>query len=327
MAAGAMTPSATDIARAVSVLKGGGLVAFPTETVYGLGADALNPAAIRKVFAVKGRPADHPLIVHIGSSTKLEDWALKVPEAAERLARRFWPGPLTLVLKRHPRISLEITGGQETVAIRIPAHPAALMLLDAFGSGIAAPSANRFGKVSPTTAAHVRADLGMEVDFVLDGGPCAVGIESTIVDLSSDVPIILRPGGIAATDIERELGSPVKTGNEKSQVRAPGMLESHYAPRARIVIAGRGKAQEVAEAHLLQGQRVCAWLGAGPEPVPESVVLLPVEKSPEGRARTLYSWLREVDVQGFDVAVVTLPLDSGLDAAVRDRLCRAAGGR
>jgi L-threonylcarbamoyladenylate synthase len=186
----------SDIEKATGVLRAGGLVAVPTETVYGLGADAENAAAVARVFQVKGRPRSHPLIVHIGGADLLGDWAEDVPATARRLAECFWPGPLTLVLRRGRRVPLEATGGLETVAVRVPAHPVALALLTAFGGGVAAPSANRFGSVSPTTADHVRAELGDAVDFVLDGGPCQVGVESTIVDATGDTPSILRPGGV-----------------------------------------------------------------------------------------------------------------------------------
>src|SRR3989441_2066089 len=222
------------IAGAVRVLRQGGLVAVPTETVYGLGADAESEAAIRRVFAVKRRPTSHPLIVHLGATSWLPLWARAIPPTARKLAGAFWPGPLTLVLPRSGRVLDAITGGQDTVALRVPAHPLMRQLLSAFGRGIAAPSANRFGKLSPTTAEHVRAELADEVDLVLDGGPCAIGIESTIVDLSCGSPTVLRPGGVSQDELERVLRQPVPGA---SNIRAPGLFPSHYAPAAEVVLA------------------------------------------------------------------------------------------
>ena len=201
--------TAADIEQAVRVLRAGGLVAFPTETVYGLGADAEDVQAVERIFAAKGRPRTHPLIAHIGSADQLDHWAADVPESARLLAERFWPGPLTLVLWRSNRVPFAVTGGLETVALRVPDHPVALALLSAFGGGVAAPSANRFGSVSPTTARHVREDMGSAVDLVLDGGPCEVGVESTIVDVRGEQLAILRPGGVAREDLERALGHSI----------------------------------------------------------------------------------------------------------------------
>src|SRR6185503_20849697 len=197
------------IQTAVDVLRKGGLVAFPTETVYGLGADADNEQALKAIFRVKGRPETHPLIIHLNRREQLQDWAASIPDSARKLAERFWPGPLTLILKKASRVSKVVTGGQETVGLRVPDHPAALSLLREFGGGVAAPSANRFGRVSPTTAEHVRQDLGGDVDFILDGGPCSIGVESTIVDLSSGDPVILRPGGLTKERLEETLGCSV----------------------------------------------------------------------------------------------------------------------
>src|SRR6185436_18926903 len=218
-----------DVERAARILRSGGLVAFPTETVYGLGADASSASAMAKLYAVKRRPADHPVIVHFASADTAFGWAREVPESARKLANAFWPGPLTLVLKRSQKAQDFVTGGQETVGLRLPSHPVARELLQLFGSGVAAPSANRFGRVSPTTAAHVREDLGADVELVLEGGPSEVGIESTIVDLSSGAAVVLRPGKISAS----ELGIPVGKGGP----RHSGGMEKHYAPRtpARLV--------------------------------------------------------------------------------------------
>src|SRR5262245_5420312 len=223
----------TDLAHAVAVLEGGGLVAFPTETVYGLGADASSDAAAARIFAAKGRPRGHPLIVHLAEGARLDDWARDVPETARRLARAAWPGPLTIIVRRGPRVAAAVTGGADTVGLRVPAHPVAQALLRGFGGGIAAPSANRFGRVSPTTADHVAADLGADVDYILDGGPCAVGVESTIIDLSRGRAVLLRPGGLPREAIEPITG-PLDAPDEAAPA-APGTLASHYAPRAEVI--------------------------------------------------------------------------------------------
>ena len=215
------------------MLRAGGLVAFPTETVYGLGADASRDDAAAKIFAVKGRPTGHPLIVHLPSDSRIEGWAIDIPDSAWRLAKKAWPGPLTMILKRGPRVALATTGGQETVGIRIPSHPVAQQLLHAFGGGIAAPSANKFGAVSPTTADHVEADLGDAVDYILDGGPCTVGVESTIIDFSRRRPALLRPGGMPREAIQAIVGWLDAPG--ENAPAAPGTLASHYAPRAEVI--------------------------------------------------------------------------------------------
>ncbi len=231
------------LARAVELLRAGRLVAFPTETVYGLGADASNPDAVARIFEAKGRPADHPLIVHLAAADAIDAWAVDVPPLARTLAAACWPGPLTLVLRRSASVPDAVTGGLPTVGLRVPAHPVALRLLRAFGGGIAAPSANRFGTVSPTTAAHVRESLGDRVDLVLDGGPSTVGVESTIVDLSGDAPAILRPGGLPREVLEAIAGVPLPI-REGGEVRAPGMLAAHYAPDARLELV-----EPAAQAH------------------------------------------------------------------------------
>ncbi|HEY8432151.1 MAG TPA: L-threonylcarbamoyladenylate synthase [Sandaracinaceae bacterium] len=309
-----------EIEDAVQVLRAGGLVAFPTETVYGLGADARNPEAVRRIFAVKGRPAGHPLIVHLPSAEHLERWAARVPAAARELAARFWPGPLTVILEKRDDVPGEVTGGQPTVGLRVPDHPLARELLDAFGGGLAAPSANRFGSVSPTTARHVRDDLGDAVDRVLDGGPCRVGVESTIVDLSGDVPRLLRPGGVPRERIEEVLGSPLAIGGG---ARAPGTLASHYAPRARVRAVPAERVVEAAEQARRAGRRVVV-LGAEDAP---GLPRIPLPDEPEERARALYAALREVDARGFDVAVVALGPETGIGAAISDRLRRASAPR
>ncbi|MFJ5546300.1 L-threonylcarbamoyladenylate synthase [Streptomyces sp. NPDC093225] len=322
-----VTATNSDIDRAADVLRAGGLVALPTETVYGLGANAEDPAAVARIFQVKGRPPSHPLIVHIGAARQLDDWVEEVPATARLLAEHFWPGPLTLVLRRGPRVPLEATGGLETVAVRVPDHPVALALLSAFGGGVTAPSANRFGSVSPTTAGHVRAELGDAVDFVLDGGSCQVGVESTIVDVTGGTPAILRPGGVTREDLEAVLGSPVGV-PAASGVRVPGQHPSHYAPHARVVLVE--PEQVVAEAELAQEQgfRVGVLLpssfsGAGVK----AHTVVPLPGAMEAYAQGLYGYLRELDRQGCDVIVASLPVEEGLGLAIANRLRRAAGPR
>lgn len=323
----------TDIAQAVGILRAGGLVAFPTETVYGLGADASNPAAVARIFAAKGRPADHPLIVHLASADALDDWAIEIPALARTLAEACWPGPLTIVLRRDPRVPDAVTGGLDTVGLRVPSHPLALALLRAFGGGIAAPSANRFGAVSPTTAAHVRDELGDRVDLVLDGGPCEVGVESTIVDLSGgpDAIAILRPGGVPRERLEALAGRaiPVRHGGS---VRAPGMLDQHYAPAARVVLVDAGEQAARAATLRERGLRV-GVLAFGPagaaEPVGPvgptgHVAVIDLGASEEEAAHRLYRALRELDGAGCDVILAALPEERGLGLAIADRLRRAA---
>jgi L-threonylcarbamoyladenylate synthase len=333
-----MTSASPDVRRAVDILRAGGLVGLPTETVYGLAVDAANEVAVRRMFAVKGRPASHPVIVHLAGAGSLDAWAASVPEAARRLAAAFWPGPLTLVLERNERASDVVTGGQDTVALRVPAHPLALEVLAAFGGGLAAPSANRFGHVSPTTAQHVRDDLGAEVDLVLDGGPCAVGVESTILDLASDprAPRILRSGAILGSEIGRVLGIPVAVavaepdpGTPPEEIRVPGRHEAHYAPRAGVELVAAHEAAARAEELARPPVRRAVLIA------PEGVVAPAIEPrlrlvSPDGAdafARVLYALLREADARAADVALVVPPPESGLGEAVRDRLRRAAGGR
>ncbi|MDD1622255.1 MAG: threonylcarbamoyl-AMP synthase, partial [Methylococcaceae bacterium] len=223
------------IAHAAELLRQGELVAFPTETVYGLGADASNPEAVAKIFAAKGRPADHPLIVHIARAKQIDDWAEAVPEAALRLAEAFWPGPLTIILNKKAEVPLAVTGGQNTVALRVPANPVALQLLQVFGGGIAAPSANRFGHISPTQAKHVAEELGDSVACILDGGPCAVGVESTIIDLTDKHPAILRPGRITRSQLKAVLQTEIRL-SAQTKIRAPGMMAVHYAPHTMALL-------------------------------------------------------------------------------------------
>ncbi|WP_309111442.1 L-threonylcarbamoyladenylate synthase [Saccharothrix sp.] len=319
--------TSSDIVKAAGVLRAGGLVALPTETVYGLGANAEDPAAVARVFQVKGRPPTHPLIIHISGAERLGDWVADVPATARLLAERFWPGPLTLVLRRGHRVPLEATGGLETVAVRVPDHPVALALLSEFGGAVAAPSANRFGSVSPTTADHVRAELGDAVDFVLDGGPCTVGVESTIVDATGEAPSILRPGGVTREDLEAVLGMPVADGST-SRVRVPGQHPSHYAPAAKVVLVEPEKIVVEAELAQDQGHRVGVFLPPTLADAPvkaHAVVALP--DSMAAYARGLYGYLRELDQRGCDLIVASLPAERGLGLAIANRLRRAAGPR
>jgi L-threonylcarbamoyladenylate synthase len=307
-------------------LRAGELVAFPTETVYGLGADAANPEAVHRLFAVKGRPADHPVIVHVGHARQLVELGRNVPEIAHRLADAFWPGALTIVVERHPdRVAGAVTGGRATVGLRVPDHPLALALLDTFGGGVAAPSANRFGRVSPTTAAHVRADLGDDVSVVLDGGPCRVGVESTIVDVTSGEPAILRVGGVAHADVERVVGRPVAL-RTRGEVAAPGTRPSHYAPRVTIEVIDAagvvGRAAKLAAA----GQRagLLALAADLPEPA-DGLVVLEAPHDVDEFARVLYDRFRAADARSLDVLlVVNPPSTDGLGAAVVDRVWRAS---
>jgi L-threonylcarbamoyladenylate synthase len=313
------------IDRAVGILRAGGLVAFPTETVYGLGADAGNPAAVARIFAAKGRPADHPLIVHLGSVAQLDDWAADVPPLATRLAAACWPGPLTLVLRRAARVPDAVTGGLPTVGLRVPAHAVALELLRAFGDGIAAPSANRFGTVSPTTADHVREGLGDRVDLVLDGGPSDVGVESTIVDLSGIVapgPAILRPGGLPREVLEAIAGEPIPV-REGGEVRVPGTLASHYAPDARLLLVPPPHQAARAAELRAEGRRV-GVLAFEARAAIDGATIVDLGTSEEEAARRLYAAIRELD-ESCDVILAWPPEARGLGLAIADRLRRAAG--
>ncbi len=306
------------VARAVEILRRGGLVAFPTETVYGLGADAANDAAVERIFRAKGRPADHPLIVHVGDALQLDRWARDVPAAARVLARRFWPGPLTLVLTRAAGVHDRVTGGQDTVGLRVPGHPLALELLAAFGGGIAAPSANRFGRISPTTAEHVRADLGGDVDFVLDGGACEIGIESTIVDLSRGAPVLLRPGRISAEDIAAVLGTAPRPRDDAAP-RASGTLEVHYAPRRPMRLVTR--------LELAAGATGAGVLAFGDAPAGAAAALwLRARADPAGYAHDLYANLRRLDDAARSVILVERPPSQPGWEALLDRLARASRG-
>src|SRR5262245_61591236 len=292
----AATPEA--IRQAAATLRGGGLVAMPTETVYGLAAAAENEAAVRAMFAAKGRPADHPVIVHLASAAQLSDYAAAVSDAARLLAAAFWPGPLTLVLRRSPRISHLVTGGLETVGLRVPAHPAAQALLREFGGPLAAPSANRFGRVSPTTAAHVLADQAGRVELILDGGPCSVGLESTIVDCSGPAsPAILRPGAITAEQLEAVLQSSVATPTAAAP-RVSGSLPSHYAPRARVEVVPETELLARAEQLAAGGETVALLRRHHAQLEAKNVVVLRIPDNDAEWAKRLYAVLRQVDELG-----------------------------
>jgi L-threonylcarbamoyladenylate synthase len=314
-----------DIARAAALLKAGALVAFPTETVYGLGADASNPDAVKKVFAAKGRPHDHPLIVHLADASQLARWALEVPSAAQTLAKKFWPGPLTMIFKRAVGVSDLVTGGQDTVAIRIPSHAVAQALLRDFGGGVVAPSANRFGRVSATTADHVRQEFGNAVECVLDGGASDVGIESTIVDVSGNQPALLRPGWITAQQIEAAIGAPLATPNAHSP-RTSGTLAKHYAPKTPVMLVETDVIDELVRSFARQGKRVAVLARHARRPMIESLTWVSAADDAAGYAHDLYAHLRALDAGSADVMIVEEPPQTMAWAAIRDRLGRAAAG-
>ena len=317
--------SARAMADAAANLLAGNLVAFPTETVYGLGADACNADAVARVYSVKGRPADHPLIVHVGSMDALGDWASDVPEYAISLARDYWPGPMTLIMKRSALAGDFVTGGQDTVGVRVPDHAIALGLLLSFaqigGKGIAAPSANRFGNVSPTTAQAVVGELSeylADADQILDGGPCQVGVESTIIDCTGDVPRILRPGAVTAEMIKESTGLSVGDSAavpgasvDQKQIRVSGSLDSHYAPVAKVVL----------DQSPVAGQGFIAMADVA---TPDGVVRLAAPRTHDEFARVLYSALRAADEQALQTVVVAQPTGDGIAIAIRDRIKRAA---
>ncbi|MDT8450660.1 MAG: L-threonylcarbamoyladenylate synthase [Wenzhouxiangellaceae bacterium] len=314
----------SDLERAAKLLRAGELVAFPTETVYGLGADASNPDAVARIFEAKGRPADHPVIVHLPSAGLLQDWARNVPSAALRLADAFWPGPLTLVLERASGVSDLITGGQHTIGVRVPNHPVALALLRAFGGALAAPSANRFGRVSPTTADHVIAEFGDEVAAVIDAGPCQIGVESTIVDLTGDRPRLLRPGMIGNAALEAVLGETLERPGAGQGPRASGRLEWHYAPSAPVELVAPEALPARVEAVVRSGEHpvVLGWSGV---PAGEAVTTIAMPRQPLQYARRLYAELRNADAQSPDCILVERPPETAGWDAIRDRLTRAAG--
>jgi L-threonylcarbamoyladenylate synthase len=314
-----------DITLAVETLRAGGLVAMPTETVYGLAADAENELAVRRIFAAKGRPADHPLIVHLASANELSRWVAHVPEQATLLAAAFWPGPLTLILPRSPKAAPAVTGGLETIGVRVPAHPVAQALLQTFGGGLAAPSANRFGRVSPTTAQHVWDELGEQIPLILEGGECAVGVESTILDLSQEEPCLLRPGAITPTQIEQILQRPL-VDPATNATRCSGRLESHYAPRAAVEIVAWEHLVRQSELWQASGKRVALLSETCPAACKKEL-WIPLPQEPAACARRLYAALREADQLGAEIALVVAPPNIGLGFAVADRLQKAAAAK
>ena len=312
---------AVDIANAVAALVRGEVIGLPTETVYGLAADASNAAAVQRIFALKGRPADHPVIVHIADASELPRWARDVPEAARTLAAAFWPGPLTLILPRQSSVHDAVTGGQDTVGLRCPAHPLALRVLRDFDGGLAAPSANRFGHVSPTNAAHVRAEFGDAVPLVLDGGDCEVGIESTIVAFTGARPRILRPGRITRTALEAAVG-PVDVEVDSDSPRASGTLEAHYAPRTPMLLLARAALEAELGQQAALGKRVRV-LVLGALPADAEGLALPARAA--GYAHALYAAMRALD-DGGQLLLVERPPGGEDWLAVHDRLRRAAAG-
>ncbi len=346
-----------ECARAVAVLRAGGLLGLPTETVYGLAADASNPDAIAKIFAAKGRPADHPVIVHLAHAREISEWAIDIPPAAWTLAEKFWPGPMTLILKRAPHVQDAVTGGQDTVGLRVPSHPVARAVLARFAAetkkaaadtgqpagiaapaGLAAPSANKFGHVSPTTAQHVRDEFGDAIDLVLDGGACEVGIESTIIDLSKGDARILRPGSITADAVKLALAAdpghapsqkalpPTVSGKESRKIvatpRVSGSLDAHYAPRTPAEIVSGAQLNQVLSSR--PGQRI-AVLSFGPTRTPGTLHWL-ASRAPKVYAHNLYAHLRAMDVSGCELIVIEAPPEGDAWDAINDRLKRAATG-
>ena len=309
------------IERAAKALKDGHLVAFPTETVYGLGADATNEKAIGKIYSVKGRPSDHPVIVHISSINQISKWAVNVPEYALKLATEFWPGPMTLILKRSDLAKNFVTGGQSNVGLRIPSHAVALALLSEFhkigGIGIAAPSANRFGAVSPTTANAVKDELENFLnvkDLILDGGPCLIGIESTIIDCTKILPRVLRSGAITNEMVATVCSLDQSTNTEGSKIKAPGLLESHYSPKAKVVLDSVAK----------NGEGLIAMSDI---PTPSGAIRLASPKTIQEYARDLYAALRLCDKKNLSKVIIVLPQGEGLALAIRDRATKAAEGK
>jgi L-threonylcarbamoyladenylate synthase len=332
------------IARAATVIRAGGLVAFPTETVYGLGADALNEDAVRRIFLAKERPADDPLIVHIAYTQQLAQLARQIPQRAWDLTEKFWPGPLTLVLPKTERVPTVTTGGLDTVAVRMPRHPVAKRLIELSGVPLAAPSANRFGRPSPTTAQHVWEDLAGRIELILDGGPTPIGVESTVLDLTQDPPMVLRPGGVTLEELRAVLGyvQMLDAAHREAAKRSPGTRYRHYAPRARVLLVEQGMVEAVLEG--LSGKRVGVLVhgtrlrldrtsspangrrrrtvqtksGGG------EVIVIQMPQSLKAYARRLFAALRELDAQGVDVIVVEKLEERGLGRAIMDRLRRAS---
>ena len=312
-----------DIARAVAILKDGGLVALPTETVYGLGADAANDQAVARIFAAKGRPADHPLIVHIAAASEMTRWARDIPETAWKLANAFWPGPLTLILKRAPGVAEAASGGLDTIGLRVPGHPVARALLAKFNGGIAAPSANRFGRISPTSAEHVLAELDGSIDAVVDGGVCSVGLESTIVDLTGEQPRILRPGVVTADMLARVIGE-LDWSTASERPKAPGTFDAHYAPVTPLYLVPSHSLE--AEANRRAASGAVVVLARRPVRLIEGCQWIQLPDDAMRYGHDLYARLREADEHGARVILIESPPEKKEWDAVNDRLRRAATG-
>lgn len=320
----------TQLDAAADLLRQGGVVAFPTETVYGLGADAANPTAIRRVFEIKGRPADHPLILHLADESQISHWASALPNSAKLLARRFWPGPLTLILPRSKYVSNAITGGQDTVGLRVPDHPVALALIRGMGQfgGLAAPSANRYGRISPTTAAHVREELGDKVDMILDGGACQVGLESTIVSCIGDTVKVLRPGGVPLPALEDLLQQKIMvTDSSMAEIRVSGSHVSHYAPLTPVELCPSAKLWQRVAALGRQGMRIATIEWSTPYSIQLDNMHLnrtAMPANPVAYGQLLYATLRKLDEACFDRLLVEAPPATPAWMAVADRLQRAS---
>lgn len=315
--------SATELADACAALRRGDVVGLPTETVYGLAGDAANADAVRRIFATKGRPADHPLIVHLSSGDQMDEWAREIPEAARRLAASAWPGPLTMILKKAATVLPDVTGGQDTVGLRVPSHPVAQQLLAQFGRGVAAPSANRFGHLSPTSAQHVLQEFGGEV-FVLDGGPCRVGIESTIVDFSREVPVILRPGHFDAVGLSAWAGVQIRDVDRMGDgPRVSGSLASHYAPTTTTRLVDVAELPSALARLMYDRKRIGLYARRPPVMSGQQVYWRQMAEAPGEVAREFYSMLRDLDTLSLDEILVERLPDGDAWAAIRDRLQRA----
>ena len=320
-----LAPSPADLSAALALLRAGELVGIPTETVYGLAADASQDAAVAKIFAAKGRPNDHPVIVHIAGVAQLADWAQNIPDSAYQLAEAFWPGPLTLILERQAHVSDAVTGGQDTVGLRAPAHPITHELLVQFGGGLAAPSANQFGHVSPTTFEHVRHEFSTEqVRLILDGGACDVGVESTIVSLVGDQAKLLRPGGISRAAIEAVLGHAIEHHSTSSTAkqRVSGLLDSHYAPRTPLITGPLASMQQLAATESANGKKVVLLTPHIQDHAAYTEHAMP--DNPADYAQQIYATLRQLDRQGYDQLLLVTPPEGAEWLAIHDRLNRAA---
>lgn len=317
--------NATEIKQAVNILRNGGLVAIPTETVYGLAADAANQKAVAAIFNAKQRPQTHPLIVHLASLDQLTLWAREISPLALKLAQTFWPGPLTLILKKQPHVLDIVTGGQDTIGVRIPNHPVALAVLREFGGGLAAPSANQFTHVSPTTAAAVREELGDRIDLILDGGACEVGLESTILDVSGEAPVILRPGMLSAAQLSAVAGVAITVKRQDHPgPRVPGMHHLHYAPTTKTQVVTREELSKIAQEPIKSA--LIIW-DAIAFPANPTITIQKLSNDPIAYAHDLYQTLRDLDHQSFQRIVIQAVPETVEWAAIRDRLEKASGNR